>query len=65
MECKKVLVVCVNDFEKVVEYLWKKGFVLVEKKVIWVVVEGVIGSYIYDGCIGVFIEVNLEMDFVV
>lgn len=64
MECKKVLVVCGNDVSKVSDYLRKKGLVSVEKKFSCIVVEGCVGSYVYDGCMGVLIEINCEMDFV-
>lgn len=66
MDCKKVLVVIEGDVNKVVEWFCQKGIVSVEKKFGCIVVEGVIGSYIYIGvCVGVLVEVNCEIDFVV
>lgn len=64
MDCKKVFFEIGGDIEKVQEYLRKKGFSVVDKKLSCLVVEGRIGFYIYDVRIGVLIEVNCEIDFV-
>jgi len=64
MDCKKALVACDNDVEKATEYLRKKGLASADKKSSRIASEGLIGSYIHDGRIGVLIEVNSETDFV-
>lgn len=64
MDCKKALAACDNDLEKASEYLRKKGLASAEKKSGRIASEGLIGSYIHDGRIGVLIEVNSETDFV-
>ncbi|KAG0580371.1 hypothetical protein KC19_4G168400 [Ceratodon purpureus] len=64
MECKKALGACENDVEKATEYLRKKGLASADKKSGRIATEGLIGSYIHDGRIGVLVEVNSETDFV-
>jgi elongation factor Ts len=64
MECKKALAACENDVEKATEYLRKKGLASADKKSGRIASEGLIGSYIHDGRIGVLLEVNSETDFV-
>ncbi|CAK9219011.1 unnamed protein product [Sphagnum troendelagicum] len=64
MECKKALVACESDVAKASEYLRKKGLVSAEKKASRIAAEGLVGSYVHDGRIGVLIEVNCETDFV-
>lgn len=64
MDCKKALASCENNVEKATEYLRKKGLASAEKKASRVASEGLIGSYIHDGRIGVLIEINSETDFV-
>lgn len=64
MDCKKVFFEIGGDIVKVQEYFRKKGLFSVDKKVSRIIVEGRIGFYIYDSRIGVFIEVNCEIDFV-
>ncbi|XP_024393261.1 polyprotein of EF-Ts, chloroplastic isoform X2 [Physcomitrium patens] len=64
MDCKKALAACDNDIEKATEYLRKKGLASADKKSGRIASEGLIGSYIHDGRIGVLIEVNSETDFV-
>jgi elongation factor Ts len=64
MDCKKALAACENNVEKATEFLRKKGLASAEKKAGRVASEGLIGSYIHDGRIGVLIEVNSETDFV-
>lgn len=66
MDCKKVLKENEGDLEKFIEWFWQKGIVFVDKKFGCIVVEGLVYSYIYfGGCIGVLVEVNCEIDFVV
>jgi elongation factor Ts len=64
MECKKALVACESDVAKASEYLRKKGLASAEKKASRIAAEGLVGSYVHDGRIGVLIEVNCETDFV-
>lgn len=64
MECKKALAACENDLAKATDYLRKKGLASADKKSGRVASEGLIGSYIHDGRIGVLVEVNSETDFV-
>lgn len=64
MDVKKVLIEIEGDMDVVIDWLCIKGLVKVVKKVDRVVVEGLIGVVVSDGC-GVVIEINLEIDFVV
>jgi len=64
MDCKKALVETSGDFAKAEEYLRKKGITSAAKKAGRVAAEGVIGSYVHSGKIGVVVEVNCETDFV-
>ncbi len=64
MSCKEALVSCAGNFEKSVEYLRKKGLAAAEKKQGRIAAEGMVGSYIHNGKIGVMVEVNCETDFV-
>lgn len=64
MDCKKALSETNGDFEKAIDYLRKKGLAAVEKKQGRVAAEGIIGSYVHNGKIGVLVEVNCETDFV-
>ncbi len=64
MDCKKALTENNGDMEKAVEYLRKKGLAAAQKKAGRVAAEGLIGSYIHGGRIGVMVEVNCETDFV-
>ncbi|KAL2644944.1 hypothetical protein R1flu_012531 [Riccia fluitans] len=64
MECKKALAASNNDFQKATEYLRKKGLASADKKASRIASEGLIGSYIHNGVIGVLVEVNCETDFV-
>lgn len=64
MDCKKALAACENDVGKATEYLRKKGLASADKKSGRIASEGLIGSYIHDGRIGVLVEVNSETDFV-
>jgi elongation factor Ts len=64
MDCKKALAECGGDFTKAEEYLRKKGITAAGKKAGRVAAEGLIGSYVHSGKIGVIVEVNCETDFV-
>jgi len=64
MDCKKALNECGGDFEKAVDFLRKKGLAAAQKKQTRVAAEGMVGSYIHNGKIGVMVEVNCETDFV-
>ncbi len=64
MDCKKALNECKGDMEKSIDYLRKKGMAAVQKKQSRIAAEGIIGSYIHNGKIGVMVEVNCETDFV-
>ena len=64
MDCKKALTETGGDFGKAEEYLRKKGIASAAKKAGRVAAEGLVGSYIHNGKIGVLVEVNCETDFV-
>jgi elongation factor Ts len=64
MECKKALVARESDVAKASKYVWEKGLVSAEKKASRTAIEGLVGSYVHDGRIGVRIEVSCETDFV-
>ena len=64
MECKKALVEADGDVDQAVTILRKRGQAAAEKKAGRATSEGLIGSYIHGGKIGVLIEVNCETDFV-
>ncbi len=64
MDCKKALTETSGDFDAAVDFLRKKGLAAVAKKQGRVAAEGMIGSYIHGGRIGVLVEVNCETDFV-
>lgn len=64
MDCKKALVESGGDVAKAEEYLQKKNLAAIGKRADRVAAEGVIGSYIHNGRIGVLVEVNSETDFV-
>ena len=64
MDCKKALSECAGDMEKAVDYLRQKGLAAAQKKQSRLASEGIVGSYIHDGRIGVMVEVNCETDFV-
>jgi elongation factor Ts len=63
-DCKKALVETQADMEKAAEYLRKKGLAAAAKKSGRLASEGLIGSYIHNGRVGVMLEVNCETDFV-
>ena len=64
MDCKKALTESEGDFEKAVSLLRQKGLASAGKKAGRVASEGIIGSYIHMGKIGVMVEINCETDFV-
>ncbi|HEY0094253.1 MAG TPA: translation elongation factor Ts [Archangium sp.] len=64
MDCKKALNETGGDFAKAEEWLRKKGIAKAGSKEGRVAAEGVIGTYIHGGRIGVIVEVNCETDFV-
>ncbi|MFP2933108.1 translation elongation factor Ts [Pyxidicoccus sp. 3LG] len=64
MDCKKALAETGGDFAKAEEWLRKKGIARAGAKGDRVAAEGVIGTYVHGGRIGVLVEVNCETDFV-
>ncbi len=64
MECKGALQEAKGDLEAAVTILRKKGLSSSAKKAGRETKEGLIGSYIHNGKIGVIVEVNCESDFV-
>lgn len=64
MDCKKALAESKGDIEKAIDVLRQKGLSVAAKKSGRVAAEGLIGSYIHMGKIGVLVEVNCETDFV-
>lgn len=64
MECKAALQEASGDLESAVIILRKKGLSASAKKSGRETREGLIGSYVHNGKIGVIVEVNCESDFV-
>ncbi len=64
MDCKKALSEAGGDFTKAEEWLRKKGITRAEGKSSRVAAEGMVGTYVHGGKIGVLVEVNCETDFV-
>ena len=64
MNCKRALAECQGGIDDAIHYLRKKGLAAAAKKQGRVAAEGLIGSYVHDGRIGVMVEVNCETDFV-
>jgi elongation factor Ts len=64
MACKNALLEAKGDLEAAVTILRKKGLSAVTKKAGRETKEGLIGSYVHNGKIGVMVEVNCESDFV-
>jgi len=64
MDCKKALAECQGDVAKAEEYLRKKGISGAAKKQGRITAEGLVGTYVHNGKIGVIVEVNCETDFV-
>ncbi len=64
MDCKKALGETGGDFVKAEEWLRKKGIAKAGSKEGRVAAEGLVGTYVHGGRIGVIVEVNCETDFV-
>lgn len=64
MECKGALVEAGGSIEEAITLLRKRGQAAAQKKAGRTTSEGLIGSYVHGGKIGVLIEVNCETDFV-
>ncbi len=64
MDCKKALAETLGDFEKAVVWLREKGVAQVAKRSGRNANQGMIGSYVHSGKVGVLVEVNCETDFV-
>jgi len=64
LDCKKALAESNGNFDKAVTLLRQKGLATAAKKAGRAASEGIIGSYIHMGKIGVMVEMNCETDFV-
>lgn len=64
LDAKKALEEVEGNLDKAVELLRQKGMAAADKKMSRIAAEGLVGSYIHNGKIGVLIEVNCETDFV-
>lgn len=64
MDCKKALSEAEGDLEKALDILRKKGLSMASKKASREASDGLIGSYVHMGKLGVLVEVNCETDFV-
>ena len=64
MECKSALSEANGDLDEAVTILRKRGMASMSKKSGRAAEEGLIGSYVHLGKIGVMVEVNCETDFV-
>jgi elongation factor Ts len=64
MECKSALQEAKGDLEAAITVLRKRGLASAAKKSGRETKDGLIGSYIHNGKIGVMVEVNCESDFV-
>lgn len=64
MECKSALQEAKGDLEEAITILRKRGLASLAKKSGRETKDGLIGSYIHNGKIGVMVEVNCETDFV-
>lgn len=64
MDCKKALSAAEGDLEKAMVWLREKGMAQVAKRSGRDAKQGVIGSYVHSGKVGVLVEVNCETDFV-
>jgi elongation factor Ts len=64
MDCKRALAETKGDLEQAMDVLRKKGIATATKKASREASEGLIGSYIHMGKIGVMVEINCETDFV-
>jgi len=64
MDCKRALAESAGDFAKAEEWLRKKGITGAAKKSGRTAAEGLVGTYVHNGKVGVLVEVNCETDFV-
>lgn len=64
MECKSALQESNGDIEAAIIILRKRGLASLAKKAGRETKDGLIGSYVHNGKIGVMLEVNCETDFV-
>jgi elongation factor Ts len=64
MECKSALGEAKGNLDDAVTILRKRGLASMAKKAGRETKDGIIGSYIHNGKIGVMVEVNCETDFV-
>ena len=64
MECKKALTETRGDFEKAIVFLRERGMAQAAKRAGRSANQGLIGSYVHGGKLGVLVEVNCETDFV-
>ncbi len=64
MECKSALAEADGDIETAVTILRKRGLASLAKKSGRETKDGLIGTYVHNGKIGVLVEVNCETDFV-
>jgi elongation factor Ts len=64
MECKSALQEANGDIEAAVVILRKRGLASAAKKSGRQTKDGLIGTYVHNGKIGVMVEVNCESDFV-
>jgi elongation factor Ts len=64
MECKSALQEANGDIEAAVTVLRKRGLASAAKKSGRETKDGLIGTYVHNGKIGVMVEVNCESDFV-
>jgi len=64
MDAKKALTETEGNLDKAMELLRQKGIASAEKKMSRIASEGLIGSYVHNGKIGVMVEINCETDFV-
>src|SRR5256885_11005519 len=63
-DAKRALDEAGGDFDKALSEMRKKGLTKAEKRGEREAREGLIGSYVHDGRIGVLVEVNCETSFV-
>ena len=64
MECKSALSEANGDLEAAVTILRKRGLASLAKRSGRETKDGLIGTYVHNGKIGVIVEVNCETDFV-
>lgn len=64
LECKKALEEAKGQMEEAVRILRTRGASIASEKSGRVAAQGLVGSYVHQGRIGVLVEVNCETDFV-